>query len=214
MEKIVGDEARKLIEMDGVDHINCHSKGRTVLGRAVTNFARTRFRTHIGWFTSMEGYWYFCKIWLYCRRERSVAVACAPLRTVWGSRAKTLGKELQERFGVPNEWLPTEIFCSMISIGLHCKLLSNPYLTTLLVKNELPLRHYHVFGTEANPVVQHTPHNDWVWSTLELIVGGMPLPGEEQEDWWRREHLPYVRPQEDETLAKQLTVQLTNLTVR
>lgn len=210
MEKIVGDEARAMIAGDGVDHINCHSKGRTALGRALSNFTRTKFHTHIGGFTSMEGYWYFCKIWLYSSRPRSVAVACAPLRRVSGRRAKTLGKELQERFGVPDEWVPTDIFRTMITIGLHCKLLANPRLCTLLVQNKLPLRHYHPFGTVANPVIQTTPHNDWVWETLARLAGGLPLPTETMEDWWRMEHLQFVEPQEDGMKLNLLTAKLVD----
>ena len=46
----------ELIE-DGVDHINIYSKGNTVLGRFLTNFAYSPTMTSDGMFNSIEGYW-------------------------------------------------------------------------------------------------------------------------------------------------------------
>jgi len=49
-------------KMDGVTHINIYSKGKTKLGRLLTNFAHTPF-THAeyGQFASVEGFWYWIR---------------------------------------------------------------------------------------------------------------------------------------------------------
>ena len=44
---------------DGITHINVYSKGKTTLGRWLTNFAHTPIDTIDGHFESIEGYWYW-----------------------------------------------------------------------------------------------------------------------------------------------------------
>jgi hypothetical protein len=45
---------------DGIDHINIYSRGKTEVGRQLSNFAHTPF-THkdYGYFNSVEGLWYY-----------------------------------------------------------------------------------------------------------------------------------------------------------
>lgn len=74
--------------MDGVDHINVYSRGRTGLGRVLTNFAHTPFTVpEHGTFASVEGYWY----WLQC----PAGAARERLRPLHGHRAKQIGRELR-----------------------------------------------------------------------------------------------------------------------
>ena len=44
---------------DGIDHINIYSKGKTSLGRWLSNFAKSPIETEDGHFDSIEGYWYW-----------------------------------------------------------------------------------------------------------------------------------------------------------
>ena len=47
-------------ENDGIDHINVYSKGKTVLGRALSNFSYSRIRIpFLGTFLSVEAFWYW-----------------------------------------------------------------------------------------------------------------------------------------------------------
>jgi hypothetical protein len=47
-------------EEDGVTHINIYSKGKTELGRWLTNFSYSPFNhPEYGKFLSMEGFWYW-----------------------------------------------------------------------------------------------------------------------------------------------------------
>lgn len=47
-------------ELDGIDHINVYSQGKTKLGRLLSNFANTPFEIPgLGRFQSVESYWYY-----------------------------------------------------------------------------------------------------------------------------------------------------------
>ena len=70
--------------LDGEDHINIYSKGKTEIGRWLSNFSHTEIITEDGKFSSIEGYWY----WLTTKDER--------LRTLIGWAAKDLGKRCEK----------------------------------------------------------------------------------------------------------------------
>lgn len=119
-------------ERDGIDHINVYSKGRTELGRLLTNFAHTPFEhPSRGSFESMEGYWYYV----------ATGEKHEELRTVHGSQAKALGKTFGkvERIG----------FEAAIKTGIRSKLIHHPKLLCMLLDNDLPLAHYYVFGSQV-----------------------------------------------------------------
>ena len=115
---------------DGIDHINVYSRGKTELGRKLTNFAYTPFdHPEDGKFNSIEGYWY----WLGCKDDK--------LRKAYGFGAKKLGREL----GAP-DWLGTEDFKRKVKLAIRAKLIQHPKLLELLVETDLPLLHYYVYG--------------------------------------------------------------------
>lgn len=136
-------------ELDGVDHVNVYSKGRTWLGRMLSNFARTPFRhpAH-GAFDSVEGFWY----WLSCRDDR--------LRYVAGYPAKRLGRELGGE-----DWLDGEDFREEIRLALLSKLDQTPELWGALQDNHLPLAHYYAYGGKVVPV----PGADWILDYLNTL---------------------------------------------
>lgn len=115
---------------DGVTHINIYSKGQTLLGRLLSNFANTPF-THPedGDFCSVEGYWY----WLSCKDEK--------LRGLHGYEAKQFGRTCKGK-----DWCEDSEFKRKICLALKSKLEHNPGIATLLNKNTLPLKHYYVYG--------------------------------------------------------------------
>lgn len=79
-------------ENDGIDHINIYSKGKTDLGRFLSNFAHTPISSsQFGNFESIEGLWY----WLGTRNEK--------LRNLHGFLAKKIGRESKQVITLPEQ---------------------------------------------------------------------------------------------------------------
>lgn len=117
---------------DGIDHINIYSKGKTELGRWLTNFAFSPFKHPIyGEFDSMEGFWYYIK----------TGEVYEELRWMRGWDAKQYGKCI--------EAVPREDFEDIICSGIRYKLLHNPVMLNKLINCHLPLAHYYVYGGKA-----------------------------------------------------------------
>lgn len=106
---------------DGVDHINVYSKGKTALGRFLTNFAYSPIITEDGPFQSIEGYWY----WLGCKDD--------DLRMVHGWEAKQLGRALGA-----SDWQDTGTFKTKIMKAIEAKLDANPARLAELRASKLP----------------------------------------------------------------------------
>lgn len=132
-------------EEDGVTHINVYSKGRTELGRLMSNFAYSPF-THPfhGDFDSIEGYWY----WLSTGDDR--------LRKLSGYEAKKLGRELRSA-DRPSDDLFTN-FQVCIKEAIDAKVKSNGRLRELLRLSSLPFVHYYVMYDKVLP----QPSDDWI----------------------------------------------------
>lgn len=131
---------------DGVTHINVYSKGRTELGRLLSNFAYTPFNHPMyGTFNSVEGFWY----WL------ATGKCHEQLRELWGFSAKKEGR-LHKRVHYPN-------FEMVVCTAIECKLEQNPHIKTLLVSTLLPLTHYYVKGGH----VQDQPQFQWQLDHIE-----------------------------------------------
>lgn len=133
--------------MDGKTHINVYSKGKTLIGRLLSNFALTPFvHPEDGEFNSVEGYWY----WLGCKDER--------LRAVHGFEAKKIGREA----GAP-DWLDGEVFQNKIKKAITAKVLQNPDIANKLVDTSLPFRHYYIYGD----AIVEVPEGQWIIDFLE-----------------------------------------------
>jgi len=128
---------------DGITHVNVYSKGKTELGRLLSNFARTPFelKDH-GKFESVEGYWY----WLGCKNDR--------LRTLSGFAAKQQGRLLKAA-----DWNNEPEFKACIQRAIKAKLEAHPRINELLKANSLPLVHYYVFGSVVH---DETVRGQWI----------------------------------------------------
>ncbi len=113
---------------DGVTHVNIFSKGKTELGRLLTNFAHTPVWTEDGHFESIEGYWY----WLSKQDGR--------LRTLVGWQAKRLGRTLPDKRA-----LPMPEFRRRIELACRAKVQQHPYIRRLLQESSLPFTHYYEY---------------------------------------------------------------------
>lgn len=136
-------------ENDGIDHINVYSKGKTDLGRKLTNFAKTPFFCEDGKFQSMEGYWY----WLLC--HKSSPIERDKLRNLSGFAAKKLGRELGAE-----EWPRDEqsLFRGKIKAAFNKKLEDNPDIARMLINSSLPLVHYYSYGGK----IVYNGRSDWL----------------------------------------------------
>jgi hypothetical protein len=118
---------------DGTTHINIYSKGRTPLGRALSNFAHTPFVSpDYGAFQSLEGFWY----WFSTGRQHD------QLRTLHGYAAKKEGQR--------HPRVESGLFEQAICHATECKIRSHPALYVQLAQSTLPLVHYYWFGTMQN----------------------------------------------------------------
>lgn len=147
-----------LPDTDGVDHINIYSKGKTELGRLLTNFAHTPFQfLPYGRFQSMEGFWYYYLTG--CKHEH--------LKNLHGWKAKQQGKLLRDD-RKDKEGLSEEDR-TVLKEGIRWKLRHNLHIVHLLTNSDLPLTHYYAYGREGNWRVHLQPQYDWITEEIELI---------------------------------------------
>jgi O-acetyl-ADP-ribose deacetylase (regulator of RNase III) len=139
---------------DGIDHINVYSKGKTLLGRLLTNFAESPFICEDGHFESIEGYWY----WLGCRDDK--------LRKLSGYAAKEYGRKV----GAP-DWISDKKFKLKIILAIRKKIEMNPNIKSEIIKWDLtlPLKHYYYYGSENSPKVIKVKEADWILEELEKL---------------------------------------------
>ena len=138
--------------LDGIDHINIYSKGRTEIGRMLSNFSYSPF-THprYGYFKSVEGFWY----WLKTGKRVEI------LRNLYGFNAKREGKI----HGV----VECENFNQEILEAIRCKLRQNRFILEMLVESNLPFEHYYWYGSIDNPKVYNLPEYNWMIDEIDRI---------------------------------------------
>lgn len=137
---------------DGVDHVNIYLKGRTSLGRMLSNlYSCNIIIPDAGTFRTLEGYWY----WLSVPDPR--------LRELNGFAAKALGRELKRL----NHFTEIKDFEEKIREAIWYKLIQNPDIRIALTKSDLPLKHYYVYGNSIKPNVVELPKFDWLVGIFE-----------------------------------------------
>lgn len=154
---------------DGKNHINIYSKGRTVLGRALSNFSYNKF-THdtLGSFSSMEGLYYYL----------STGLKHDNLRRLTGFAVKNMGKKL------PRIEMDGEKFVELLRLGCRCVYRDNPRIHELIldqvIENKgvvVPFVHYYSYGDK----LVFPKGNEWLieeWTDIRkdaLIQAGGTL---------------------------------------
>ena len=145
-------------ENDGIDHINIYSKGKTEIGRRLSNFAFAPFTLpEEGRFASIECYWYWLLLQSLDKSLYSVAVKRAEeeLRPLSGFGAKKLGRELLPKGFLYAPELQLE-FRNKIKNAFCAKLNYHPEIKELLRESILPFAHYYVFNGK---VINSSSHN-------------------------------------------------------
>ena len=133
-------------DIDGIHHINIYSKGKTEIGRWLTNFSEGWIETENGWFNSVEAYWY----WLTTLNDN--------LRPLYGFNAKKLGKESDKLIEVPKE-----IFREKIKKAIDFKLKQKSKEVSQI---NLPLKHYYEYGGKR----VYKKEYDWITEHIELRI--------------------------------------------
>jgi hypothetical protein len=113
---------------DGEDHINVWTKGKTRLGRLLTNPADLPV-THpkYGMFRTMEGLWFYLK----------TGMIHEDLRAMNGFEARRVGMTFK------TVWF--QDFMDEIKIGIRCKIEQHAELRELMEESILPFEHYYVY---------------------------------------------------------------------
>jgi hypothetical protein len=140
-------------EEDGITHINVYSKGKTALGRWLSNFQYCPIQTiSHGRFNSIEGLWYYLGT-DHPEKEK--------LRRLYGYQAKKIGKEMKKvsKVSCPDfEVRIMEALSDKISImpeDLH----EDFYCS------DLPLKHYYNYGGKVVDVKDCK----WILEFLEKL---------------------------------------------
>lgn len=154
-------------DSDGLDHINVYSRGKTELGRTLSNFAHTPIQhPQHGYFASIEAYWYWMAI-----GDLKDSPKYHHLRSLYGFKCKEEGrKALQHWAEVNNHQLPVvEDFECHIKKALLCKVQQTEGLADLLKRSTLPLIHYYYWGEKPPYKVSRPVKYDWITDYLSDI---------------------------------------------
>lgn len=172
---------------DGVSHINVFTRGRTKLGRDLSNFQECNIvHPYFGRFRTLEGLWFYLKTG---RKEEL-------FRVLNGHDAKKQGK-LQET-------VHYALFTKMFKLGIVEKLAKSDDLRRELLNNELPLVHYYNFG--GNVVVPQ--RQEWqieFWQVLRdtlLAAGNLDNIRKELSDYIDRAIANPEREDEQDAVSK------------
>lgn len=153
-------------KQDGITHINIFSRGKTPLGRFLSNFAHAEIETEDGNFSSIEGYWY----WLLHKAETEMAQReRESLRNFFGFDAKDLGRRLLERYGSKfSEEKEVDLdleFQRKIKNAIKFKIDNYPKYKEELSRCILPFEHYYVFYGKVKEPTSHK----WVINYLDEL---------------------------------------------
>jgi len=136
----------RLSNRDGIDHINIYSKGKTQLGKMLSNMYELSFTHPIyGKFPSVESFWYFNKF----RRMNVGDQILFEFRKLSGFEAKKRARQLDPEIDNGDKFNgQSRYFKQEIQKGLRLKVIQNDALKRSFVLSKLPFKHYYVFFEE------------------------------------------------------------------
>lgn len=130
--------------LDGVDHVNIYLKGKTSLGRSLSNLADLSVTLpDAGKFRTLEGYWY----WLSWPNDQ--------FRSLDGFSCKKLGQQLKKS---ANKGFTHSDFKDKIKLAIWLKLEQYPEVLNEFVRSTLPLTHYY----DYNGKIIQLPQFHWI----------------------------------------------------
>lgn len=147
--------------LDGVNHINVYSKGKTELGQLLSNFSESPVEVeHKGekiTFKTLEGYWFFQKMYIINGEEHF------GFKDMSGLEAKKEGSALTEN--VIMDYNEEKMFRHYIIKAMVNKIANNSHLKDLLTSSNLPLAHYYVHNDD----VVELPQFNWLIDAISEI---------------------------------------------
>lgn len=136
---------------DGITHINIYTKGKTELGRALSNLSPHSFTYEpYGFFKCVEAFWYYYLTG--CQHEE--------LRLMNGFDAKKQGKKYRDD-RIDKDGL-SQKDKDVILGAIRCKLNAHKEIKRMLKENDLPFSHYYFYGKEDNAKVTDLPQYAWL----------------------------------------------------
>lgn len=166
---------------DGIDHINAYSKGRTPIGRKLTNFAHTPFDHPIyGHFESLEGFWF----WFITGMQYN------NLRKVHGYQAKELGRVCLGDSPPIIKLKKGQTFQDVIIDVTKCKLRQNTDVLQMLVETgDLPIFHYYYDYKSMNledAKVEYLKEYQWHMDAIMEIR-------KQTQEWMKRKNIKSIK---------------------
>lgn len=120
---------------DGITHCNVYSKGKTELGRWLTNPSPLGFvHPNFGHFNTAEGLHFFLKTGMIDYDYANLS----------GFEARKKGKADHKNYQHNPQ------FDHLMRVGWICKITQNSELYYRVMDNKLPLVHYYYYGREDN----------------------------------------------------------------
>lgn len=149
---------------DGLDHINVFSRGKTPLGKKLTNFHRSYFEhPKYGKFASVEAFWYF-------RLLLEHGIHSEEIKMTFGFSAKELGRKLLPVKDDDSDCSFSVEFKEDICEAVRCKLRQNKDILKELTYSTLPLVHYYFYGKdETNVKIVTVPQYDWIIDEISRV---------------------------------------------
>jgi len=141
-------------DKDGVDHVNVYTRGKTSLGRSLSNLADISLvHPEHGEFRTLEGLYFW----------RATGMRNDLLRKVNGYDARTIGHKIEKVWD--------DDFQLDVKIGLAAKIIQNPDLMEALKTRytDLPFHHYYFYGKGSDVKVVAPKGHKWQMDTIELI---------------------------------------------
>lgn len=129
---------------DGIDHINIYSRGKTQLGKMLSNWYPANVEISIGSFKTIEGVIFYLSSFNDFFRNAD------------GYNCKKYGKDFDK--GIR---LPEDVFRKFIIDSMLDKVNKNDTLKCLLKESNLPLKHYYNYSGKIIEVM------NWQWQVDE-----------------------------------------------
>lgn len=127
---------------DGVDHINIYSKGKTSLGRALTNMFQFTFEYNGCTFHSVEQAWHYFK---FLDINPLVAQHILSLENSYDCLKYARANSVPETVA----FVQTDAFRNRIKDVIITRLQADDALRVQLKNSVLPFKHYFVYGADA-----------------------------------------------------------------
>lgn len=126
---------------DGITHINVYSKGKTKLGRLLSNFADTPFVLDGVRFASVESFWYYTK--MINENKHAQVFSTEEINSMAAKKgydAKAYFRKLSK--DTKESTSPT---ADQLKRAYQAKLAAHPIIKQLLQENTLPFAHYYLY---------------------------------------------------------------------